>query len=90
MKELLGQVAYKTLDKWDFIGIELNIEDHHLESIKTDTTNNKRRHHQIFLLWKNQASAPYTWSTIIDALRSVTVEEAHLADELEAWVQSQP
>ena len=90
MRELLNQVSAEASDKWELIGIQLNIDDHKLENIKANTTGVYQRHRQVFRLWKNQITAPYTWSTIIDVLRSKVVGEAHLADELEAWVQSQP
>ena len=37
---------------------------------------------------KNKAEPPFTWATIIDTLRSPTVEENALAQEIEDWITS--
>ena len=40
----------------------------------------------IFDVWQRNGSPPYTWATIIDALRAPIVGEVRLARELEEWV----
>ena len=90
MRDLLNEVSAKASDKWDLIGTQLNIEDHHLEAFsRTGTANIYRCHQQVFRMWRNNGSPPYTWATIIDVLRSKIIGEVRLADELELWVKSQ-
>lgn len=43
---------------------------------------------KVFELWEHSASRPYTWATIIDALRHVG--EIRVATEIEKKISSQP
>ena len=36
--------------------------------------------------WENNADPPYTWATIIEALKSPFVNEENLAKEVECWL----
>ena len=41
---------------------------------------------EVFNWWQRNGSPPYTWATIIDALRAPIVGEVQLAHELEEWI----
>ena len=41
---------------------------------------------EVFDVWKKNGSPPYTWTTIIDALRAPLVGQVQLAKEVEEWV----
>ena len=76
-------VANKALDKWEILGLQLDIEPHRLKSIKNQADKNVLRYAEIFEIWKRRGNPPFTWTTIIDALKAPIVEEKQLAEELE-------
>ena len=80
----MNQVASKAQDKWEVIGFQLGIEQHQLRTIN---------HHDpimcyadVFNVWERKAEPPYTWATIIDALKSPIVGEIKLAQDIEMWL----
>ena len=81
---LLNKVAIHAQDKWKYMGIQLNIPMDKLDSmIVADPIGSYAK---IFNWWQRNGSPPYTWATIIDALRAPMVGEARLAHEVEDWV----
>ena len=89
MSDLLNQVASKALNKWDMIGLQLGIEPHQLNSIKTVHLGDPMKcYMEVFSLWKNKAEQPFTWMTIINALKAPMVEEVSLAQDIEMWLRS--
>ena len=83
MKDLLNQVASKAKDKWKIVGIQLEIGQDQLNTIKH--SNPIECYSEIFELWKNRGTPPFTWETILEALTSPAVEEGALANKVEAW-----
>ena len=81
MRELLHKVACRAMDKWYMLAVELYIEEHQLNTIKYSEP--VRCYTEVFRLWKNRAEPPFTWATIIDALKSPIVGEKRLAMEIE-------
>ena len=81
---LLNKVAVGAMDKWKKIGLALDIPIGQLNSITT--TDPILCYADIFNWWQRNGSPPYTWATIIDALRAPIVGEARLAHELEEWI----
>ena len=81
---LLNKVAVDAMDKWKKIGLALNIPIGQLNSITT--TDPILCYAEIFNWWQRNGSPPYTWATIIDALRAPMVGEVQLAHELEEMV----
>ena len=90
LRDLLNKVAAKARDKWKLVAIQLGIEPDHIHSIQ-DVEHSRPMpcYLEIFDLWRKSKASPYTWGTIIDALRAPAVEEERLASELEKWLQSQ-
>ena len=87
MRDLLNQVASKALDKWERIGLQLGIEPHQLNSLKTVHLGDPMKcYMDVFSLWENKAEPPFTWTTIINALRAPMVAEVRLAQDLELWL----
>ena len=82
--DLLNKVATRVRHKWEEIGLQLQIDRSYLRSIKQ--TNPVLCFADIFDVWQRSGSPPYTWATIIDALRAPIVGEVQLASELEEWV----
>ena len=85
---LLNKVAAKASNKWKKLGQQLDIEHHKLKTISRENDDNLDCFAEVFELWKREGSPPYTWATIIDALRADIVGEVQLAYELEQWVMS--
>ena len=84
MKELLNQIASKAKDMWHIVGIELDIDDHELNAIVH--ANPVQCYLKVFELWKKKGTPPFTWTTILDALRSPAVGANDLARDVEAVV----
>ena len=82
---LLNKVAAEASDKWKKLGQQLDIEHHKLKTISKENDDILDCFAE---LWKRGGSPPYTWATIIDALRAKIVGEVQLAYELEQWVMS--
>ena len=85
---LLKRVAAKAPIKWKKLGQELDIEHQKLKTIQRENDDSLDCYAEVFDLWKREGSPPYTWATIIDALRGDIVGEVQLAYELEQWVMS--
>ena len=89
MKELLNQIASKAKDMWHIaqhiVGIELDIDDHELNAIVH--ANPVQCYLKVFELWKKKGTPPFTWTTILDALRSPAVGVNDLARGVEAWLE---
>ena len=88
VSDLLNKVAAKASNKWKKLGQQLDIEHHQLKTILEENNDNLDCFAEVFELWKRKGSPPYTWATIIDALRADIVGEVQLAYELEQWVMS--
>ena len=85
--ELLHKVARRAMDKWDMVALELGIEQHQLNTI--NHPNPVRCYNEVFSLWQNKGKPPFTWATIINALKSPIVEENKLAKDIEEWLQKE-
>ena len=85
MKELLNQIASKAQDMWHIVGIELDIDDHELNAIVHGSP--VRCYLKVFELWRKKGTPPFTWTTILDALKSPAVGANDLARDVEAWLE---
>ena len=83
IKDLHNKVASKALHKWKRLGTQLNIDYSKLTSIEEKHRDAFDCYAEIFQLWKNKGDPPFTWATIIDALKASSVEETELATELQ-------
>ena len=82
--DLLDKVAARARDKWRKMGVQLNIPTDQLKSMTA--TDPIVCYANVFNWWQRNGSPPYTWATIIDALRASMVGEVQLACELEEWI----
>ena len=87
MIDLLERVASRAIDKWRVLGIQLNISSHQLHSIERSERYPDLCFAKVFDIWKRNSYPPFTWATIVEALRSPIVEEYHLAMEIEDWLK---
>ena len=86
--DLLNKVATRVRHKWEEIGLQLSIDRSYLKSIWSIKQDPVRCLADIFDVWQRNGSPPYTWATIIDALRAPVVGEVQLAHELEDQVDN--
>ena len=77
-QEFLDEVAIFAQDKWALIGIQLGIEEQELSTMEQHT-DVIRRFSKIFDVWKRRRTSPFTWETILKALKSPSVGENQLA-----------
>ena len=84
LADLLSKVAKHARDKWKHMGIQLNVPMDQLDPMIVEDPIGC--YVKIFNWWQRNGSPPYTWATIIDALRAPIVGEVQLAHELEEWL----
>ena len=68
--------------KWYNIGLELGIMADALDAIKENCRSCEDCHIEMLKQWLKRSSPRLTWSALADALRSPSVDEGALADEL--------
>ena len=86
IKDLHNKVAAKAPDKWKRLGTQLNIDYPKLTSIEEKHKDAFDYYAEVFQLWKSKGDPPFTWATIIDALKAPSVEKIELATELQEWL----
>ena len=81
----MNKVAARTPAKWMVLGIQLGIEASQLQALENQYHGNGEKIYiDIFNRWKKKADGkPKTWSTVIDALKTPSVDEVALARDLE-------
>ena len=85
--DLLSKVVAEARDKWELVAVQLDIKPSRIHSIHVVKQGQPIHcYHEIFDMWKNKGSPPYTWATIIKALRAPSVGEERLANELQEWL----
>lgn len=80
--ELMNEVAARIPSKWRDVGIQLHLNPDHLDGIAVSVSSSHDRFCSVFTLWKKQLLPPYKWSTVLQALKSPSVNESRLAEEL--------
>ena len=87
--DLLNKVAAEARDKLEPVAVQLGIKPDRICSIQIEKQGQPIPCYiQIFDIWKNKGSPPYTWGTIINALRASSVGKDQLANELQEWLQT--
>ena len=85
MVDLLERVASNAGDKWYMMGLLLSVKQ---DQLKTITHQNPVLcYSEVFSLWEKKADPPFTWATIVDALKSPVVGEMKLALDIEGWLK---
>ena len=79
----MEKVAAEASHKWKKLGQQLEIDNPELKTISNENNDDLDCFTAVFDLWKREGSPPYTWATIIDALRTKAVGEKRLANKLE-------
>ena len=76
LKELLSKVS----DKWENIGLLLDLETGQLDAIKSGHRDPHDCFREMLKLWLNRDDPPPTWSAIIEAIH--TLQHGLLAKDL--------
>lgn len=80
----MDDVAAAVLVSWKNIAIQLGLnaaDIAHIEEEEGRKVVDCLR--EVFILWKRKVTRPYTWATMIAVLKSGSVAENHIANELE-------
>ena len=87
LDDLMNDVAVISA-KWRLVGVQLKLQDGTLDEIQTQNAGRPdqciQSYEQLFARWRSLGTSPYTWKTMINALRSPAVGEVTLANELNA------
>ena len=85
----MNEVASKVSAKWKEISIQLELTLNDQKCFTDATSGDPNQCFSfVFNVWRNRATRPYTWSTVIQALESSAVNEVQLAQELRAKLQA--
>ena len=93
LSDLMNEVATKIPGKWRDVGLQLGLDQGVLEGIALISPENTNHcYANVFIRWKNQNSTthPYTWSTVVQALKTPAVGERRLADKIMSELSSHP
>ena len=82
MDDLANYVAAIIPHKMNEVAIQLGVSMNEIMRICIDEKGYFRQFMAVFNHWKSASTKPYTWKTLVDALRSRSVNEVKLADEL--------
>ena len=83
-RELKELVTSKVAHKWFPIGIGLGMSGEQLEEIQESSNDNPECClGAVFYKWEQTTPKPFTWSTLVEVLKSEHVEEKLLANDLE-------
>ena len=92
LPDLMNEVAAKIPGKWRDVGLQLGVDLSILEGIATISLGDTNLcYSNVFTRWKNQnlPTYPYTWSTIVQALKAPAVGEERLADKISTMLIGQ-
>ena len=82
-KNLANLVAVVIPGKWMEVAIQLDLTMGEIYSIEHDRNNLFLRFMAVFEQWKKSCRQPYTWESLVTALKSPSVNEFRLAKELQ-------
>ena len=83
MSDLANRVAAVIPGKWKQVAIQLELSISEIKTIQRDEDDAFDRFMAVFDRWQRSSGSPYVWKTLITALKSRSVDESRLADELQ-------
>ena len=93
LSDLMNEVAAEIPGKWRDVGLQLGLDQGVLERVATISPGDTNLcYSNVFTRWKSQNSTthPYTWSTIVQALKTRAVGESRLANEIMSKLSGHP
>ena len=85
----MEKVATVIPHKYEMVGLQLGLTLGELQVIGPRHPKLEDYHRafgEMFGVWKRRRSPPYTWRTIIGVLRTASVGEVRLSEELTSWI----
>ena len=89
LSALIDKVAVVIPHKYEMVGLQIGLTPGELQVIGPRHPKLEDYHRafgEMFGVWKRRGSPPYTWGTIIDVLRTASVGEVLLSDQLTSWI----
>ena len=89
LQHLMEKVAVVIPSKCWAIGFQLGLTTAELQAIcpqHQGLENHHRAFGEIFDVWRRRGSLPYTWRTLTGVLRSASVGEVLLSEQLISWI----
>lgn len=86
MCDLMTHVVYEAPIKWRQVGIQLRIKTATLNAFKAPNDDPTELYIQVFEQWEKEQKVPYTWTTIINALKAV--KERKVANDIVEWLRT--
>ena len=89
LPHLIDKVAAVIPHKYEMVGLQLGLSLAELQVIGPRHPTLEEHHRafgEMFGVWRRRGSPPYTWRTLIDVLRSASVGEVLLSDQLTFWI----
>ena len=83
MDKLTERVAATIPDKWNQVAIQLKLDRGVRNRIENDVKGCLNQFIAVLEEWSRLQSRPYTWQTLISVLKSASVGEIALAEQLE-------
>ncbi|CAI8033498.1 hypothetical protein GBAR_LOCUS18884, partial [Geodia barretti] len=83
LSDLANRVAAIIPHKWKPVAIQLELSKGERKAIEKDEDECFDRFMAVLEQWKQSASQPHTWKTLITALKSASVDEQCLAEQLD-------
>ena len=87
--DLENHIAAEIPCNWEMFGIQLKVSHDVLQTIKRDrgVMGTKLCFHDLFKEWNRLKCSPFTWSTVLAALCSLTIAEYRVAKDLCCYLQ---
>ena len=83
--DLMNKIATSIPTRWRDIGLQLGLSTVDLDIIEARYLGEYNRCFScVFSAWEKQLTRPYTWCSILQALRSPMLAEHRLAEEIQA------
>ena len=92
VQHLMEKVAAVIPSKYEMVGLQLGLTPAQLQAIRPlhqSLEDYHRAFGEIFSEWRRRGSPPYTWRTLTGVLRSASVGEVLLSEQLTSWITQQ-
>ena len=89
LQHLMDKVAAVIPHKYELIGLQLRLSLAELQVIgprRPTLEEHHRAFDEMFGVWRRRGSLPYSWRTLIDVLKSPSVGEVLLSEQLTSWI----
>ena len=89
LQHLMVKVAAVIPHKYEMVGLQLGLTLAQLQVIGPRQPNLEEHHRafgEIFDVWRRRGTSPYTWRTLTGVLRSASVGEVLLSEQLTTWL----